>query len=516
MNHLGNSPDVSTPSYTLGVGSGEGLPYFLDPALKQRLDLLQHLTEYADLLLVVKGERGVGKTALLQQLLERARDHWMTCVVTANPLTTRDQLLSEFGHQLGLDLRSVEFDELQAVIEERLAALQRAGRVVLLIVDDAHALAVPVLDLIMHLFGLRGEAGKLVRVLLFAEPALDETLQSPALRSLRQQVTHTLDVAPFTPEQTGEFLAHYFRASERGDQLPLPPAAIQHAYDQSTGNPAAILALAPTLSPIPEADAAKTAERRPWRFPWLLHPRMLLVAAVAVVLVLTLLFQGSINQFVADGNKEIVETDKPGVVPLPLPAPEERSPEPALPAPPPVTGRLPKVEEPPAPSVEAAAPATETTTVKPEPVAKAETTPLIAEPKPSPQRETAAVDEAPQAVATKADEPAVPAKAAAQSQPAMLGNAWLASRLPNHYTLQLMGMRDKSALLSFVAEHHLENKVAYWHTTYQGKDWHVLLFGDFVDREAAVAERTRLVRTLRGVKPWPRPFAGIQELLHRP
>ncbi len=491
------------------------VPYFVDPALKQRLDLLQHLTEYADLLLVVKGSHGVGKTALLKQLLDRARDHWMACLIDANPLTTRDQMLSEFGRQLGLDLRGIAFDELQSVIDERLAALQRAGRVVLLIVDDAHALAVPVLDLIMHLFGLRGEGGKLVRVLLFAEPSLDETLQSPALRALKQQVTHTLDVPPFSLEQTEAFLAHYCTALGQVDMLPMDADTVERLYAESGGNPALLLGLAGAVSqPAIASSTHKVTESTGW-IGALRRPRALIVGGVVGVLLLVLLFQGTINDFVATDDTPMVRADGPGSLPLPLPQPARPATGPAPARVPPDAQPLPKVETIPNPPPVVLAPPEEIPTAPQPPPAEA----ALPQPEVPVAADIGAAEQAPvvteQTAGTTPVAPVAESAPSDSSRPAMLGRSWLLSRAPNHYTLQLMGVRDEAALLEFVQEHHLEGKVAYLRTVYQGGPWHVLLYGDFADRDAAVAARGPLVTQLRNVVPWPRPFSGIQELLHR-
>lgn len=514
MSRSGHRPDPIASEGARESISRRAMPYFSDPALKQRLDLLQHLTEYADLLLLIKGPYGAGKTALLQQLVARARDHWLVCVIDANPLTTRDQLLSQFGDRLGLELRGVAIEEWQAVVEERLATLQRAGRVVLLIVDDAHALAAPVLDLVLYLFELSAAGEKLVRVILCAEPSLDETLQSPALRALQQQVTHTLDVPPLTREQTGEFLEHHYTATGRAEALPLTAAAVQAAYAQSGGIPGMLLALGdaltPTAAPVAEEDHQQPREKR---FHWPPSPRTLLAAGGVVLVLVALFFQEGINDFVEPEPDVLVQADKPGTVPLPLPEPVS----PVAPrtdqgtASPPVVGRLPQVEEPP--------PA-----AQPEPLASAETpveaAPLISEatpePTPQPTPPGPAVKPPVPAPVTKPQAAAAePKPPAAPDRPTRLDRAWLASRPAEHYTLQLLGVRDESALREFVKDNALEGKVAYLRTTHQGGAWHILLHGDYADRDAAVKARAQLVRTLRGVEPWPRTFASVHEQMNR-
>lgn len=489
---------------------------FSDPSIKQRLDLVQHLSEYADLLLLIQGAHGAGKTLLLKQLLERSRDHWMVCVIEANPLTTRDQLLSQFGHQLGLNLRDVDVSDLLGVIKERLTALQRAGRVVILIVDDAHALAVPVLDLLLTLFELRNDDAKLVRILLFAEPVIEETLRSPALRSLKQQFTHTLEIPPLTKEQVGSFLEHVFEDREYSGLFPLSSNLVQKAYELSGGIPGRLIEIADTLAN--EEAVAGTQEEfiaLP-KLKKLSRSQVLLIVGAITLVIPPLIFQDEINRFFEAEETSVVIADRPGSVALPIPSPKEPQSTKEVDVKAPVLEKLPLIEQPKAIDnkeleVLVRESANEGTTATPREIStNSETL--------TPKQQDANVVN-PVSTELLQDEKSQGSgeKKVAQTDkhPEMLDHAWLMSRPGDHFTLQLLGVREESALLAFVRDNQLENKVAYLKTTHRGNAWHVLFYGDYQSREAAVANRDRLVQQLRGVKPWPRSFASIHEQLTR-
>ncbi|HEY9197773.1 MAG TPA: hypothetical protein VIR60_00315, partial [Gammaproteobacteria bacterium] len=53
--------------------------FYADPMLVQRLDLLQHLAQFGDMLLGVSGPAGSGKSTLLQQILLRGGTTWRGC-----------------------------------------------------------------------------------------------------------------------------------------------------------------------------------------------------------------------------------------------------------------------------------------------------------------------------------------------------------------------------------------------------------------------------------------------------
>jgi hypothetical protein len=103
-----------------------------------------------------------------------------------------------------------------------------------------------------------------------------------------------------------------------------------------------------------------------------------------------------------------------------------------------------------------------------------------------------------------------PAPAPAAPSPPQTGEAWLRTRPADHYTLQLVGARDRAAIDRFVARHGIEPPYAVFRSTLQGAPWYSLVAGDYRDRDAAIAARDRLPAGLRGTGVWPRTFASVR------
>lgn len=502
---------------------GGSIPYFADPSLRQRLDLLHHLVEYADLMLVVKGPHGAGKTALLDQLVGSPRDHWVVCRVDATPLTTRDQLLTLLTQQAGLNPPQLPVDQLEQALAEQLEILQKSGRVVLLVIDDAHALAAPVLGLLVRLHELSGENGKLLRVVLFAEPGLDEALRSPALRSLAQCITHTLDVPPFAREQSREFLEHALAHWESEAALPLAEQQVADAHEKSEGLPGGLLAAARELTQTAAADAS-TGTVAPPLSQRLLQPQSWVGAAVILLVLLALVFQDEINTLFESDQRPLVSADRPGQVELPLPptGTEPRSTTDRPPAAP--VGELPQVEtephsDPPAKPSEATA-----STSAPSPgTSEQSTQPGMTESAAVPERPepaaASAATERPQpsdggtAPPDSARRPSAPGAGDSPLVAGVRGRDWILSQPRERLTLQLFGVREIDALREFVSDHELADQVSAFRTRYQGAPWYVLLYGSYPDRTEAEKARDLLAKTLGRVQPWPRTFGSIQEQL---
>ena len=101
----------------------------------------------------------------------------------------------------------------------------------------------------------------------------------------------------------------------------------------------------------------------------------------------------------------------------------------------------------------------------------------------------------------------------AESSPVSGGVAWLKSRRPGRYTLQLVGARERAAVDKFVRTHRVAQPYAVFERSLNGRPWFSLVAGDYPDRDAAIAARGRLPKSLGRSDIWPRTFGSVQEIL---
>ena len=87
--------------------------------------------------------------------------------------------------------------------------------------------------------------------------------------------------------------------------------------------------------------------------------------------------------------------------------------------------------------------------------------------------------------------------------------AWLREQKPPHYTLQLMGARDRDRIVRFMRRHGLTGPSAIFERELKGLPWYSLVYGSYPSRDAAVAARDRLPGRLKGSDAWPRTFGSI-------
>jgi DamX protein len=72
------------------------------------------------------------------------------------------------------------------------------------------------------------------------------------------------------------------------------------------------------------------------------------------------------------------------------------------------------------------------------------------------------------------------------------------------YSIQLLGMHELKALLAYAKRYPLDGERTYARTTYQGRDWYILLYGTFPGVQDARAALDALPDPIREHQPWIR------------
>lgn len=94
------------------------------------------------------------------------------------------------------------------------------------------------------------------------------------------------------------------------------------------------------------------------------------------------------------------------------------------------------------------------------------------------------------------------------------GHSWLNERNPDHYVIQLAATYRKRGIADFIARHRkvlpLE-KLSVFQTVYKGRDWFVLLYGDYSQFDQALDAVASLPEALHQNAPYIRTFGGVQQ-----
>jgi MSHA biogenesis protein MshM len=160
----------------------------------------------------VTGEVGSGKTMLSRVLMERLPETVET-IYLAVPSLSRDEMLAAIAGDLGIDTTGASTTRLVRSLQDKLIEIHSSGRQVVALIDEAHAMPLATLEEIRLLSNLETGTEKLLQIVLFGQPELDEHLALAHMRQLKERITHSFTLAPLPPRDVKDYLNFRLRAA---------------------------------------------------------------------------------------------------------------------------------------------------------------------------------------------------------------------------------------------------------------------------------------------------------------
>ncbi|MBR7800069.1 ExeA family protein [Undibacterium fentianense] len=161
----------------------------------------------------ITGEVGTGKTLLCRQFLKLLGDDFVSAYIP-NPFLEPRTLLLVLADDLGIPQeKNCEQHEVLKAINLHLLHLARAGKRVLLCIDEAQALPIETLEAIRLLSNLETEKRKLLQIVLFGQPELDRRLAREEIRQLAQRISFHYRLRPLNWDETHFYIQHRLRVA---------------------------------------------------------------------------------------------------------------------------------------------------------------------------------------------------------------------------------------------------------------------------------------------------------------
>ncbi len=162
----------------------------------------------------VVGEVGSGKTMLCRMLQLKLPDT-VEIVYIANPSVSPEDILFVIAHELELSVtRDDSKHEVMHLLQDYLLQRHMENKQVVLFIEEAQGMPLDTLEEIRLLSNLETDQNKLLQIVLFGQPELDQNLAQQSIRQLRERITHSFDLEPLTQDEIHNYLN--FRMREVG------------------------------------------------------------------------------------------------------------------------------------------------------------------------------------------------------------------------------------------------------------------------------------------------------------
>src|SRR5436309_2229978 len=210
----------------------------------------------------ITGDVGTGKTTLLRAFLTGPIPDTATAYVF-NPVLSPLELLQTINAEFGLRADTDSRTELVGALNRHLLAQRKAGRQAIVVIDEAQALAVEVLEQLRLLSNLETTTEKLLRIILVGQPQLRMLLLHPELVQLNQRITLRWHIGPLTRRETAAYIEHRLAIASRGQASRIfTRPALRLIHRHSGGVPRLINMIAHRAMVAAFADDRRTVQRR--------------------------------------------------------------------------------------------------------------------------------------------------------------------------------------------------------------------------------------------------------------
>jgi type II secretory pathway predicted ATPase ExeA len=185
---------------------------------------------------VLTGEAGTGKTTLVKVFIQRAEANIRTAFII-DPKLTATELLEFVLNDLGITPSARGRGALTVQLNDYLSAQLKQGHIVTLLVDEAQQLSDELFEELRLLSNLETNEEKLIQIVLLGQPELEDRLDRPELRQLKQRVTLHCRLAPLDDQEVNLYIqARLGTAGFEGEAL-FDPRAVEKIGLYTNGIP---------------------------------------------------------------------------------------------------------------------------------------------------------------------------------------------------------------------------------------------------------------------------------------
>jgi type II secretory pathway predicted ATPase ExeA len=194
--------------------------FYASPLISQRLAVLHRLIGSRSPVIAAIGERGSGKTTLMNRLIHDGRNPWTVCRIRLKPKGNAEMTPCQN-------------------LDNRLVFLTNKEGARSVIIDDAHQLNPHELQVLIQssISGDSRRSNNFNTIVLFAEPQIRRRLTDIAGWLPSNSAIEKIHITPLTEEQTADYLRHRVKIAGLPERDLFSIDQIHLIYKQSGGLP---------------------------------------------------------------------------------------------------------------------------------------------------------------------------------------------------------------------------------------------------------------------------------------
>lgn len=208
---------------------------YLSKAHKEALLMLRSGARSTKEFFLLTGGVGTGKTTLLNVLVRSFTKSLYYCMLS-NPTLDRKDFYYFIASRFNFPFRG-DREDFMVQCTHFFKTCRQQRKKVLIIIDEAHALPISVIEATLQLVKLAAESRAILTVFLVGQPEMNVRLEENRLRSLKRRIAIRHELPPFPEEDTAHYI--YSRLNLAGGKTSdlFTPRAISLIHAATKGNP---------------------------------------------------------------------------------------------------------------------------------------------------------------------------------------------------------------------------------------------------------------------------------------
>jgi general secretion pathway protein A len=212
------------------------------PGIRGVLFKIRYCIKARQGLSLIVGDIGLGKSTVLRALHSEiaGRPDTVTTYLPTAKFPTALSFLKRICDDLGVPRRKAGIDQ-QAELNEFLIAQEKAGKTVVIFVDEAQLMDNDQLEMIRTLLNHESNTHKLVQIVLAGQLSLAQRLKGPKLKALKSRIVAPCAINPLNLEEAREMIG--IRCETWNLLNPFPAPVFERMYQLTDGVPRLLLRL---------------------------------------------------------------------------------------------------------------------------------------------------------------------------------------------------------------------------------------------------------------------------------
>lgn len=218
--------------------------FFASRSYQEALNTLLISIRAGEGFIKITGEVGTGKTLLCRKFMASLGPEFRTAYIH-NPYLEPQALLLSLINELSLEISDQPNQhQIMQALNYGLLRFAEAGKKVVVCLDEVQAMPIETLEALRLLSNLETEKRKLIQVVIFGQPELDEKLNHPSIRQLKQRITFNYQLDHLTRDEVHYYVNHRLMiAGYTGGRL-FSSTSLNTLYKKAKGIPRLINILA--------------------------------------------------------------------------------------------------------------------------------------------------------------------------------------------------------------------------------------------------------------------------------